>query len=215
MRWRIALLLGVLAAGLAAWLLGAFERLDTAAIAALLRDSGIWGPLGFAAAFGLANGLGSPAAFFVFPAIAIWPSHIAFLVIWSGSVGAGVLGYAFARTIGRDWVEPRLPLALRNLDERAARNALRTVFFVRLALAQFGPSHWALGLSSIGPLPLLLGTLAGFLPISLFWGFAGTEVLASIREGSPLGWIALLWIVALVIVVPRWLARRRAARAET
>ena len=210
MRWRIALLLGLLASGLAAWSLGVFDQLDAASTAARLRESGAWGPTLFVAAFSLANGLGSPAAFFVFPAIAIWQPTTAFLVIWSGSVGAGVIGYAFARTIGRDWVAPPLPLALRDLDQRAARNALRTVLFVRLALAQLGPAHWALGLSSIRPLPLLLGTLLGFLPISLFWGFAGTEVIAAVREGSPLGWFALAWIALLLVVVPRWLARQRA-----
>lgn len=213
MRWRIALLVALPLAALTAWLAGAFDRADPATLAALLRESGPWGPMLFVVSLALANGLGLPAVLFVLTAVAVWPPIQAFLLLWIGAIGAGLVGYVFARGLGRAWVEPRLPLFLRNLDERAARHELRTVIFVRMALYLLGPSHWALGLSSIRPTPLLVGSIVGFVPLSALWAFAGGGLLAELREGRGRGWIALLVVIVLALVlVPRWWIRRRAAR---
>lgn len=215
MRWRIALLLGLPAAAIAAWAAGAFDAIHPDALAALLRDSGPWGPLLFVASLALANGLGLPAVLFVLTAIAVWPPVQAFLLLWLGAIGAGLVGYVFARSLGRSWVEPRLPLFLRNLDERAARSPLRTVVFVRIALYLLGPSHWALGLSSVRPGPLLLGSIIGFAPLSALWAFAGGGMFEALRGGGAAGWIAVSVIAVLLVWLSRWRARRRALRPRS
>lgn len=215
MRWRIALLLGLPAVAIAAWAAGAFDRLHPEVLAGLLRESGPWGPLAFVASLALANGLGVPAVLFILTAIAVWPPLQAFLLLWLGAIGAGLVGYGFARSLGRSWVERRLPLFLRNLDERAARSPLRTVVFVRIALYLLGPSHWALGLSSVRPGPLLLGSIVGFAPLSALWAFAGGGMVEALREGGAGAWIALPVILALAIWLPRWWARRGAPRPRS
>jgi uncharacterized membrane protein YdjX (TVP38/TMEM64 family) len=215
LRWRIALLLMVPAVLGLAWALGVFEALDVDALASLVRDSGPLAPLLFVLALALSNGLGVPAVLFVLTAIAVWPPVQAFLVLWTGSVGAGLVGYAFARSLGRSWVEPRLPLFLRNLDDRASRNALRTVVMVRVGLYLLAPSHWALGLSSIRPGALLLGSLIGFAPMSALWAFAGGGMVSAMRSGSPAAWVGLgIVMVAGLVLVPRWLQRRPAAHTD-
>jgi uncharacterized membrane protein YdjX (TVP38/TMEM64 family) len=109
-------------------------------------------------------------------------------------------------------VEPRLPATLRGLDARIARHELRTVVLVRATLYLLGPSHWALGLSSVRPLPLLAGSLIGFLPGSIFWALAGGEFVQAMSDGSGGGWIALGVLAVVALVLPRWWARRRARR---
>ena len=60
-------------------------------------------------------------------AVAVWPPWLAFLLNWCGAVGAGVVGFAFARTVGRDWVARRLPARLAGLDDRIQKRGLATV----------------------------------------------------------------------------------------
>lgn len=209
MWWRIALLAGLLLLAFAAWLGGWAERLDPASFGALLRESGAWGPLLFVLAFSVGNGLGAPGALFLLPAIAVWPTAQAFLLVWAGAVGAGVVGYLFARTVGRSFVERRLPQRLRELDARASQRAVRTVALVRLALFLLAPAHWALGLSSIRARPFLVGTILGFLPGAAFWTVAGGELLDAVRGTGTGGWLVLLALVLLAAFVPRWYARFR------
>lgn len=209
MGWRIALLAALVALALALWAAGGVDALEPARVGRLLRESGAWGPLLFVLAFSLANGLGAPGALFLLPAIAVWPTPQAFLLVWAGAIGAGVVGYAFARGIGRDFVEARLPARLRDLDERASRNAVRTVVGVRLTLFLLGPAHWALGLSSIRPGKLLVGSVLGFLPGAAFWTFAGGELFDAVRGGSAAGWLVVLALVTLPLALARLLSRSR------
>ncbi|MGH0031428.1 MAG: TVP38/TMEM64 family protein [Myxococcota bacterium] len=208
MRWRITLMVAIAAGVALAWWAGLFDHLEPERAAALLRDTGPWGRLAFVVALALANGLGSPAAPFIFPAIAVWPPLTAFLLIWAGAVGAGMVGYLFARTLGRDWVEPRLPLALRNLDERIRERQLRTVLLFRLSAYLLAPSHWALGLSSVSPGPMLVGTVIAFAPWSAFWAFAGSGFLELLWQRPVTGTLLLVAIVAAVFGVRHWRIRR-------
>jgi uncharacterized membrane protein YdjX (TVP38/TMEM64 family) len=207
--WRIALLVGLLALALLALSGGLAERLEPSAIGSLLRDSGPWGPAVFVALFSLGNGLGLPGAVFLIPAVAVWPIAEAFLWVWLGAIGAGLVGYGFARTVGRDFVEARLPVRLRDLDARASQRAVRTVALIRLTLFLLAPAHWALGLSSIRLGPYLAGTALGFLPGAAFWTFAGGQLLDAFREPTARGWLLILGLVLLAVFVPRWYVRWR------
>ena len=106
---------------------------DTDRISALLTESGIWGPLVYVAVFSLLEPAGVPGTLFIVPASLVWPLWLAFLLSWAGSIGAGVVGFGFARSLGRDWVQARLPDRLRGYDQRLAERGLTTVIVVRLS----------------------------------------------------------------------------------
>jgi uncharacterized membrane protein YdjX (TVP38/TMEM64 family) len=193
-----------------AWWRGWLEGFDAQVVGSLVRDAGAWGPALFVLLFSLGNGLGAPGFLFVFPAAAVWPPWEAFLLSWLGAIGAGLVGYAFARSIGRSFVEAHLSQRMRSLDRRIEQHALRSVAAVRFTFFLSTPVHWALGLTSVSLRPLLLGSALGFAPPTALWVFAGREILEAIQQGSSLGWLGLLLLIAVSLAVPYWLSRRRA-----
>ena len=209
MWWRIALLAALVAIALVVWSTGLLAELEPARMGERLRGSGPLGATLFVLAFALGNGLGAPGALFLLPAIAVWPTGLAFALVWLGAVGAGLVGFGFARGLGRGFVEARLPNRLRDLDESVARRPVRTVVLVRLTTFLFGPAHWALGLSSIPVGPLLVGSALGFLPGAALWTFAGGELMNAVQEGSAQAWLIGLGLVAAALAIPRLVSHYR------
>ncbi len=200
MALRLAVLAGVVALVAVAWLSGLFDLLSDADRArALLSESGPLGPVVFVLAFGLLEPFGLPGILFVVPATAVWPLWLAFLLSWLGSVLAGVVGFSFARWIGRDWVEDHLPGRMRAYDRRLAEHGLRTVIVVRLMFFLAPPAHWALGLSQVRFAPFVLGTAIGFAPGIALLALFGKGLLEYLGEQPSSFWI--LGIAAIAIAV--------------
>ena len=145
----------------------------------------------------------------------LWPLELAFLLNLAGASGAGVVGFGFARFVGRDWVQDRLPERLRDLEARVLTHAFRTVLIVRLTTYLFPPAHWALGLSPVKFGPFLLATIIGFIPMTAFWTFAGGNTLSWLGEQSLDVWIGLGAAVVVLALGYRAVGRYRPhARAE-
>lgn len=191
-----------------AWWQGWLQGFDVEHVGALVREAGAWGPALFVLLFAFGNGLGAPGLLFLLPAAALWPAWEAFLLTWAGSIGAGLVGYAFARGVGRSFVERHLPRRLRALDRHFGARAVRSVAVLRLTLFLATPVHWALGLSSVPPRALLLGSTLGFAPPVLFWTFASGELFEAMREGRAGTWLALGALAFAALGVMAWLARR-------
>jgi len=208
-RLVVLCLIALLATG---WWRGWFEGFDAQAVGTLVGHAGVWGPALFVLLFAFGNGLGAPGFLFVLPAAAAWPPWQAFLLTWIGAIGAGLVGYGFARSIGRSFVERHLSQRMRTLDQRIAQHALRSVAAVRLTLFLSTPAHWALGLTQVSLRPLLLGSAIGFVPPTALWVFGGRELLEAIQRGSSLAWLGLLAFIAFSLGVPFWLSRREQAR---
>jgi uncharacterized membrane protein YdjX (TVP38/TMEM64 family) len=207
--WFRILLLSIPVA-IGAWLYtsGLWQQWDPAVAGAYLESLGLWGPGLFVVVFALANGLGAPGFLFVLPAVVVWPTSLALGLVWLGAFGAGCVGFAFSRTVGRDWVASHLPKNLQKLDGRIAEKGIQTVIFVRLTMFLLSASHWALGLTAIRPRAFLLGSIIGFLPPVVLWTTLGGDVWQALREGRPSGLIALFLLLGLSVIAPRWLAHK-------
>ena len=194
---------------------GFFELLQQPErVRAILEGLGPWAPVLFVAAFSLLEPFFIPGIAFMIPGSLIFSYPELFLLSWLGSIGAGVVGFSFARFVGRDFVEGRLPARMHSYDERLARNGLRTVILVRLTLFLAPPAHWLLGLSQVRFGAFVLGTAIGFLPgialLSYLVVFVG-ESLGDWLAGRPAGfWLAAGLGVAVLLVARRRRARRRA-----
>lgn len=208
---RVALLLfTALVLGLAsAWGAGWFEGLDRERVTGLIRAAGPWGPVAFVVAFALLEPFGAPGVLFAVPASWVWPLPEAFALSWLGSVGAGGVGFFFARTIGRDWVEAHLPDRFRRFDERLATRGLVTVVVVRLVFFLAPPAHWVLGLSPVRVTPFVLGTFIGFAP-GIFALVLFGEGLLRVFDAAPPPLLA--GVVATLVGLVLW-RRRRLRRA--
>lgn len=199
-----------MALGVAAWLGGLFELIsEPERVRTLLTESGVWGPLLFTLAFGLLEPFGVPGILFVVPATLAWPLGMAFALCWLGSVLAGIVGFGFARSIGRDWVAAHLPQRLRAYDQRLAERGLQTVILVRLLFFLAPPAHWALGLSRVRFGPFVLGTAIGFLPGIAALVFLGKGAFALLGEQPRVVWLAVAIAAGAVFVLLRQLRTRR------
>jgi uncharacterized membrane protein YdjX (TVP38/TMEM64 family) len=204
----LLILLVLLAAG--AWRAFGPTSVHVDSVDQMVRQAGAWGPALFVVLLSLGNGLGAPGFLFLLPAVALWPPWETFVLMWLGSVGAGLVGYAFARGFGRRFVESKLPRPLRSFDGYLGTRAVRNVAFLRATLYLATPVHWGLGLSSVPLRPLLIGSILGFAVPSALWAFAGNGVFDGIRRGERGAWLALVVLVGGAIALPAWLARRRA-----
>jgi uncharacterized membrane protein YdjX (TVP38/TMEM64 family) len=207
---RIALLLLICLLAVGAWRTFGPTSVHADAVGDAVREAGVWGPALFVLLLAVGNGLGAPGFLFLLPAVALWPPWFSFLLMWIGSIGAGLVGYGFARGIGRHFVEHHLPKRLRSFDGYLGQRAVRNVALLRATLYLATPVHWGLGLSSVPLRPLLVGSTLGFAPPSAFWAFAGAGVFQGIRQGQRGAWLALAGMIGAALALPAWLARRRA-----
>jgi len=181
---------------------------------AALESLGIWAPILYVVAFACLEPFFIPGLAFMIPGGIVFSASELFVLSWLGSIGAGIVGFGFARFLARDFVESRLPERLRRFDDRLASQGLRTVIGVRLTLFLAPPAHWLLGLSKVRFAPFVLGTAIGFVPgialASYLVVFVGESIGDWIANRPP-GTFALL---ALVIVVIVRIRRRRAKQRE-
>ena len=213
MSGRIALL-GLLAGiftGL--YLAGFFDLIgEPERVRAALDGLGIWAPILYVVAFSLLEPFFVPGFAFVLSGSVAWEFSTLFVLSWLGSIGAGMVGFGFARYIGRDFVSRKMSPRFQAYSERLASRGLRTVIVVRLIFFLAPPAHWFLGLSQVSFGVFVLGTAIGFLPgmaaltyVVVFLGATlGEWLSAQPREV----WLALAAVIALAIVV-----RRRRVRA--
>lgn len=212
MKLRLLLLLALAALLLVLFATGSFERLDAAALRTWIREARFWGPALFVLLFAALEPFGFPGFLFMLTAVAVWPPWQAWLLIWAGTVGAGVVGYSLARWIARDWVLARLPTRFLRLESWVAANALRAVIVTRLLFFIAPPAHWALGLTRVSFPTLLLGTLIGFAPATALIAFAGAGLLEWLQRQPPEAFaLAIAGILVGILGVRRLLARRAAA----
>ena len=109
-----------------------------------LQDAGPWGVLVFLAVMTATVAVGVPGIVFVAPVVAAWPAPTAILVFLVGGLMASCMRLAFVRSIGRSWVEARLPERFRSWDERLSNAGIRTVLVVRVVSNLAAPADWAL-----------------------------------------------------------------------
>ena len=152
--------------------------LDAAEGQAWLQDAGAWGLLAFVAAFALLQPVGVASHLFVVTAALVWPPWVAFGASWTGALGAGCVAFAFARFVGREWVQARLPPRLRVWDERLATRGFRTVLTMRLLLFTFGPMQLMFGVSRVRFVAFVAGSALGLLPMLVAETWVGGSVVA-------------------------------------
>ena len=209
---RVALLMAAGLALAAAQLLGLFDLLwDGERLSELLLGLGGWGYLLYVLSFALLEPFFVPGVLFVVPAALVWEPRVAFSLSLLGSIGAGAIGFGFARFLARDWVSRRIPQRLHRWDERLERRGLQTVILVRLLLFLMPPAHWALGISRVRFGPFLAGTAIGFIPGIAALTYLG-ESLGGWIGGRP--WDPWPLVAVAVVLYALYRVVRRARRTS-
>lgn len=173
-RW-IKFVVGLLLiAGVIALVLGDVHRsLDPAAMRERLLGWGPWGPAAFLLAFALLQPVGVSAHAFIVAATLVWSPLQGLLLSWTGILLSSTTSFWFARWMGREWVQSRLPARLRRWDGALANHGFRTVLVMRLLLFTLGPMQLMLGVSQVRFAWYLAATALGVLPVVAIESYIG------------------------------------------
>ena len=196
---------------LAAWQV---TKLDSEGARELLESAGPWAPILYVVSFALLEPFGVLAVLFIGPGSLIWEWRELFLLSWFGSVGASIVGFYFARSLGRDWVARRVPSRLRAYEERLERHAFLSVVALRLLFFLWPPVHWMLGLSRVRFGTYALASAIGLIPGVAFFTFLGKSVVDAVLSLPPEYAVGLVVASVLVFGLIRWRRNRRARTAE-
>lgn len=215
---RIVLLAALAAVLATLYATGAFEWVaDVDRVRASLESLGNWGPLLYVLAFAFLCPFFVPGIAFVIPGAVVFGYPELLLYSWIGAVGAGIVGFTFARTLGRSFVEKHMPPVLHRYDQRLADNGVRTVILVRLTLFLAPPGHWALGLSRVRLSEFLVGTAIGFIPgialLTYTVAFLGSSLGPWLMAQPVWAWLALAAAILGVLLLVLRLGIRLATSA--
>lgn len=151
--------------------------LDADWIDAHVRGRGLAGEALFLAIAGLFTALGLPRQLvsflggYAFGFLA--GSALALLASTLGCVTA----FYFARTVGRRFVQARLPERWRKADAFLARNPFTTALLIRLLPAGSNlATSVAAGISSIGAAPFFAGSALGYIPQTVVFALLGSGI---------------------------------------
>ncbi len=223
-RWLPLLALLVLVAALAAlWrLTPAGDALEPQAMAEHLRDLGRspWAPLLIVGLFVVANAVLVSNMALTTATILALGAMPGVIYALAGSLAAGLAGFWVGRRIGIDRLRALQLPGVDTLSRHLRRSGLLGVTMVRmLPVAPYGVVNIAMGALAVRPLWFTLGTVLGLLPTALAIGVVGDRVRKMLTEefdAADVGIVVAIVValVALILILKRWLARRAALDAD-
>lgn len=184
--------------------------IDADRVEAWLNAWGIWAPIAYVAAYAIATILllpSTPLNLAGGALFGLWGG-----TLWSsiGAIGAALLTFGFARTIGRGWVASRLAGQWEAIDADIRRSGLFYLFAIRLLpILPYGFVNLAAGLTAVTwrdyTIGTSIGTVLGLLPFIAI-GSSGRDLM---QGGSIWGLILALTLVASLIIGAVWYRQRR------
>jgi uncharacterized membrane protein YdjX (TVP38/TMEM64 family) len=177
-RWpKVVVGVVILAAVLALVMSGAYESMSPVGIRERVLSWGMWGPVLFVVAFALLQPVGVAAHVFIVGATLVWSPLESLALSMTGAIAASAIAFWFARWMGREWVQARLPARLQRWDGQLATHGFRTVLVMRLLLFTFGPMQLMLGVSKVRFGSYLAASALGMLPMIALESFVGASVV--------------------------------------
>jgi uncharacterized membrane protein YdjX (TVP38/TMEM64 family) len=184
--------------------------IDADRVEAWLNSWGIWAPIAYVLAYAIGTILllpSTPLNLAGGALFGLWGG-----TLWSslGAIGAALLTFSFARTIGRDWVASRLAGQWEAIDADIRRSGLLYLFAIRLLpILPYGFVNLAAGLTAVTwrdyTIGTMIGTVLGLLPFIAI-GSSGRDLM---QGGSIWGLILALTLVAGLIFGAVWYRQRR------
>jgi uncharacterized membrane protein YdjX (TVP38/TMEM64 family) len=184
--------------------------IDADRVEAWLNAWGIWAPIAYVAAYAIGTILllpSTPLNLAGGALFGLWGG-----MLWSsiGAIGAALLTFGFARTIGRGWVASRLAGQWEAIDADIRRSGLLYLFAIRLLpILPYGFVNLAAGLTAVTwrdyTIGTSIGTVLGLLPFIAI-GSSGRDLM---QGGSIWGLILALTLVASLIIGAVWYRQRR------
>jgi len=206
----VALVLGAIVVAHRLGVLDAFA--SPARAKATLLGLGAWGQLAFVAAYTLLQPFGVPGTVFVMAAPLVWPWPVAFALSMTGTMTASIVGFSFARFVGRDWVADKIPARVRKYEDALARRAFATVFLLRFIFWMPQWLHVFFGVSNVRFSTHFWGSLAGYAVPLFLVSYFGQQLFDLLRNVSVEMWIVAGIATALIAFAVWRFGRTRSAQ---
>ena len=220
MKGRIGLLLGVLAALVAAVLLLPVQEWLLAVVTAV-RDLGAWGVVLFALIYVAATVAALPAWLLTLGAGFVWGPLPGTLLVSPVSTIAATAAFSLGRGLARERVARRVETDPRfaAIDAAVGRSGFRIVLLLRLSpVFPFNLLNYALGLTRVTLRDFVLASWIGMLPGTFLYVYLGSlatsaaELAGGQRPDSGAAGQALFFGGLLATVSVTWMITRTARR---
>ena len=130
-----------------------------------VQDYGPAGGLLFVVAFGILQPFGVGSHGFILASALIWDPWLAFLYSSLGCTLSGCLAFGYARYIGQEWVQQRIPPKLQKYQTKLMDRPIRTMLIMRLVFFTLSPMQLMLGVSRVRFWDYLLTMVVGNSPL--------------------------------------------------
>ncbi|WP_240761534.1 VTT domain-containing protein [Nitrosococcus wardiae] len=160
----------------------------------------------------LAGLLAIPITLLIIVTVLVFGSVTGFAYALTGTMLSAILTYSLGRLLGRRTIRRLAGKRLNQLSRRLAQQGILTVLAVRLIpVAPFTVVNMVAGASHIRFRDFTIGTLLGIIPGTLGIALFIHQVIAAIRNPTPLTFgilTAVLGIIALGMLGIRWWLRK-------
>ena len=146
---------------------GAYQPQTLIELREYIQTKGWIGPIVFIISFSILQPIGMGAHGFIIASSLIWPIHLAFTYSLIGATLAAVFAFWFARYVGYQWVQNRLPDKLRVYEKRLVENQFRSMLIMRLLFFTFAPMQLMFGVTRVQFPTFLITTVLGISPLIL------------------------------------------------
>jgi uncharacterized membrane protein YdjX (TVP38/TMEM64 family) len=188
-----------------------FERiLNPGHLAEMLQSLGPWGPLVL---------IGSMATAVVIPPIPSLPLDLAsgaafgplfgtLYAVIGAAIGA-ILSFLIGRALGREGISRLFKVDAVFCEKCSDHHIGLLVFFARLLpIVSFDVVSYGAGFTTISLRNYSLATIAGMIPPTFAFAYLGSSVVSA--QWVLIG--ASLLLVAVIVLLPKWLKRNRSSR---
>ena len=196
----------IIATAIGVYLVGG---IDQAQLQAWLTQLGIWAPIFYVIFYTVGTLL-------ILPSTPLNLSGGAIFGIWWGTFWttvaaliAAVVAFAFARTVGREWMTRTLAGRWEAMDAEIRQGGLFYLFAIRLLpIIPYGIVNFGAGLTSIRFRDYFLGTLLGTVPGILPFVMMGAG-LQALTSGNVVPFMGALALIGVLVGGATWYRRRR------
>ncbi|OYY92435.1 MAG: SNARE associated Golgi protein [Hydrogenophilales bacterium 28-61-23] len=170
-----------------------------------IRGKGWTGDLLFLAVGGLATALSFPRQVVAFLGGYAFDFFSGTVLSTLATLLGCVLGFFYARWLGRGFVQKRFPGRIRKLDAFLHQHPFSMTLVVRLLpVGSNAATNLLAGVSSVRALPFFAGSVLGYLPQNLVFALAGSGV--NLDPTMRLSLAVALFVVSSLVGI--WLYRR-------
>lgn len=193
------------------------DKLDAVLVERLIRDLGVWAPIGHIALFALGTVLFAPGAIFGLLGGALFGPLLGTALNLVGATLGATAAFLVARHIGGDWVRRKAGSRIELFMSGVEAEGWRFVALMRLVpLVPFNLLNYALGLTRIPVMQYVFASLLAMVPgtLAFTWlGHAGRQALGGDPAAIRYGLLAL-GLLAAVAFLPRLVRRLRGGEAH-